>query len=142
MPLVFQWFLILLPSLSMVFNGSGPLVKRCDGFDGSLWSSPCQPYHPFYRQGGVENIEVGNLCWVFRSNSSPSPEPQAEIGRPPLILLPPVLLLPEQLPVHHQSHLACNPVQGEAASYPLEGEEHGRNCIGQLGRPSFASYCV
>ena len=38
-----QWFydgfLMLLPSLSMVFNGSGPLVKRCDGFDGSLWSS-------------------------------------------------------------------------------------------------------
>ena len=22
----------------MVFDGSGPLVKRCDGFDGSLWS--------------------------------------------------------------------------------------------------------
>ena len=37
-----QWFydgfLMLLPSLSMVFDGSGPLVKRCDGFDGSLWS--------------------------------------------------------------------------------------------------------
>ena len=37
-PMVFQWFFILLPSLSMVFDGSGPLVKRCDGFDGSLWS--------------------------------------------------------------------------------------------------------
>ena len=23
----------------MVFDGSGPLVKRCDGFDGSLWSN-------------------------------------------------------------------------------------------------------
>ena len=23
----------------MVFDGFGPLVKRCDGFDGSLWSS-------------------------------------------------------------------------------------------------------
>ena len=38
-----QWFydgfLMLLPSLSMVFDGSGPLVKRCDGFDGSLWSN-------------------------------------------------------------------------------------------------------
>ena len=38
-----QWFydgfLILLPSLSMVFDGSGPLVKRCNGFDGSLWSN-------------------------------------------------------------------------------------------------------
>ena len=22
----------------MVFDSSGPLVKRCDGFDGSLWS--------------------------------------------------------------------------------------------------------
>ena len=37
----FQCFFILLPSassLSMVFDGSGPLVKRCDGFNGSLWS--------------------------------------------------------------------------------------------------------
>ena len=39
-PMVFQWFFILLPSLPMVFDGSGPLVKRCDGFDGSLWSKP------------------------------------------------------------------------------------------------------
>ena len=36
--MVFRWFLIFLPSLSMVFDGSGPLVKRCDGFDGLLWS--------------------------------------------------------------------------------------------------------
>ena len=28
-----------LPSLLMVFDGSGPLVKRCDGFDGSSWSN-------------------------------------------------------------------------------------------------------
>ena len=37
-----QWFyngfLMLLPSLSMVFDGSRPLVKWCDGFDGSSWS--------------------------------------------------------------------------------------------------------
>jgi len=37
-PMVFQWFLELLTSLSMVFDDFGPLVKRCDGFDGSLWS--------------------------------------------------------------------------------------------------------
>ena len=37
--MVFQWFLVLLPSLSMVFDGFGPLVKRCDGFDGSSWSN-------------------------------------------------------------------------------------------------------
>ena len=30
---------MLLPSLSMVFDGSRPLIKRCDGFDGSLWST-------------------------------------------------------------------------------------------------------
>ena len=30
---------MLPPSLSMVFDGSGALVKRCDGFDGSLWSN-------------------------------------------------------------------------------------------------------
>ena len=34
----FNVFFILLPSLSMVFDGSGPLVKRCNGFDGSSWS--------------------------------------------------------------------------------------------------------
>ena len=39
-PMVFRWFLMLLPSLLMVFDGSGPLVKQCDGFDGSLWSKP------------------------------------------------------------------------------------------------------
>ena len=37
--MVFRWFFIFLPSLSMVFDGSGPLVERCDGFDGSLWST-------------------------------------------------------------------------------------------------------
>ena len=37
--MVFQWFSVLLPSLSMVFDGFGPLVKRCDGFDESLWSN-------------------------------------------------------------------------------------------------------
>ena len=36
---IFQWFFILLPLLSMVFNDYGALVKRCDGFDGSLWSN-------------------------------------------------------------------------------------------------------
>ena len=45
-----QWFydgfLMLLPSLSMVFDGFGPLVKRCDGFDGSLWSTESFD-HPF-----------------------------------------------------------------------------------------------
>ena len=34
---------MLLPSLSMVFDGSVPLVKRCDGFDGSLWSRSLLP---------------------------------------------------------------------------------------------------
>ena len=34
----FSMVLVLLPSLSMVFDGFGPLVKRCDGFDGSSWS--------------------------------------------------------------------------------------------------------
>ena len=36
---VFSMVFFLLPSLSMVFDGSGPLAKRCDGFDGSLWSN-------------------------------------------------------------------------------------------------------
>ena len=37
---------MLLPSLSMVFDGSRPLVKRCDGFDGSLWSTVYILYSP------------------------------------------------------------------------------------------------
>ena len=36
--MVFRCFFIFLPSLSMVFDGSGPLVKRCDGFGGSFRS--------------------------------------------------------------------------------------------------------
>ena len=48
--MVFRWFLIFLPSVSMVFDGSGPLVERCDGFEGSLWSSDqvcnkCKHHH-------------------------------------------------------------------------------------------------
>ena len=36
-----EYFLvfIMLPLLSMVFDGYGPLVKQSDGFDGALWSS-------------------------------------------------------------------------------------------------------
>ena len=30
---------IAINGFSMVFYGSGPLVKRCDGFNGSLWSN-------------------------------------------------------------------------------------------------------
>ena len=48
-----QWFydgfLMLLPSLSMVFDGSGPLVKRCDGFDGSLWSNVNHVHHVHWK---------------------------------------------------------------------------------------------
>ena len=55
-PMVFQWFLILLPSLSMVFDGSGPLVKRCDGFDGSLWSR--KEYRIMATREGVNGMLV------------------------------------------------------------------------------------
>ena len=38
----FQWFFdslgVIQPLVSMVFNGHGPLVQRCDGFDGSFSS--------------------------------------------------------------------------------------------------------
>ena len=46
----YDGFFLLLPSLSMVFDGFGPLVERCDGFDGSLWSRSSARfkyhYHP------------------------------------------------------------------------------------------------
>ena len=39
----FQWFFdgfgVLQPLASMVFNGNGPLVQRCDGFNVSFTSS-------------------------------------------------------------------------------------------------------
>ena len=44
--MVFRWFLIFLPSLSMVFDGSGPLVKQFDGFDWSSWSN----LFPFFQR--------------------------------------------------------------------------------------------
>ena len=57
-----QWFydgfLMLLPSLSMVFDGSGPLVKRCDGFNGSLWST--------IRDGDRTVLTVCTLFSLFR----------------------------------------------------------------------------
>ena len=49
-----QWFydgfLMLLPSLSMVFDGSGPLVKRCDGSDGSLWSNAVHAHSKLHKR--------------------------------------------------------------------------------------------
>ena len=64
-----QWFydgfLMLLPSLSMVFNGSGPLVKRCDGFDGSLWSRGLQllPWQMVLHK--IERKVIPNLLIVW-----------------------------------------------------------------------------
>ena len=56
-----QWFydgfLMLLPSLSMVFDGSGPLAKRCDGFDGSLWSKRQQEQIPVVFWAGLPRWE-------------------------------------------------------------------------------------
>ena len=49
--MVFQCFFILLPSLSMVFDGSGPLVNRCDGFNGSLWSHTDHEFTCFTLKG-------------------------------------------------------------------------------------------
>ena len=61
-----QWFydgfLMLLPSLSMVFDGSGPLVKRCDGFDGSLWSTT------WWGGDGLESLWKINIT-NFKFNS-------------------------------------------------------------------------
>ena len=76
-PMVFQWFLILLPSLSMVFDGSGPLVKRCDGFDGSLWSRLgclCDNLENLFLQ---EYEVIGGL--VFNKDSK-------EENKPPMVV--------------------------------------------------------
>ena len=55
---------MLLPSLSMVFDGSGPLVKRCDGFDGSLWSNMSQRWK---KRGLVKKLP-NPACWGFLHN--------------------------------------------------------------------------
>ncbi len=54
----FDGFLIFLPSLSMVFDGSGPLVQRCDGFDGSSW---CES----------ESESITSFLWSFAISNSP-----------------------------------------------------------------------
>ena len=36
--IAFNGFGVIQPLVSMVFNGQGPLVQQCDGFDGSLTS--------------------------------------------------------------------------------------------------------
>ena len=42
----FQWFFdgfgVIQPLVSMVFNGYGPLVQQCDGFNGSFTSKLSQ----------------------------------------------------------------------------------------------------
>ena len=62
-----QWFydgfLMLLPSLSMVFDGSGPLVKRCDGFDGSSWSRPNCQMCPLKQDLAPTMIAVIVILW-------------------------------------------------------------------------------
>ena len=64
-----QWFydgfLMLLPSLSMVFDGSRPLVKRCDGFDGSLWSRTLT----WYRKSFL-------MVWVARTMRASTEPPR------------------------------------------------------------------
>ena len=71
-PMVFQWFLILLPSLSMVFDGFGPLVKRCDGFDGSLWSNyewtPMTPNPHIHSSSGREPVNIPRLVTSDRTS--------------------------------------------------------------------------
>ena len=72
---------MLLPSLSMVFDGSGPLVKRCDGFDGSLWSTryPHHWWHPWPRtkwQGRIERRVCGFMTGNKKSTRVHFPHPQ------------------------------------------------------------------
>ena len=66
----FQWFFdglgVIQPLVSMVFNGHGPLVQRCDGFDGSFTSIliprlttkigqfPCQNRMPRRQSAGTQ----------------------------------------------------------------------------------------
>ena len=64
----------------MVFDGSTPLVKRCDGFDGSLWSNTNpqggRSWQPFVesKNGHANFCEVRiyyfrDKCVVFARNS-------------------------------------------------------------------------
>ena len=130
---------MLLPSLSMVFDGSGPLVKRCDGFDGSLWSTLVYRTFPWCtlctQRSGLGSYPLvckggGQLSWqdlaaymVTRdiSESSHSHQPQ-----PPCIWWP---LLPTRflkfLDHNHTAGHSHDGYQGylwdESILLPLDG---------------------
>ena len=71
--MVLRWFLMLLPSLSMDFDGSGPLVKRCDGFDGLLWSKTDN--HDVDRNG---DGKMTFLKWTYTPYSKALPHHQTQ----------------------------------------------------------------
>ena len=68
--MVVQWFLVLLPSISTVFDGFGPFVKRCDGFDRSLWSNLRTSWH--FSTLGRSRGEQGDLG-IGQREAQPTP---------------------------------------------------------------------
>ena len=60
----------------MVFDGSGPLVKRCDGFNGSLWSNVYPP-----PQGGI-NRRSGRRGGARRKKRGLFAQIQMRLGGP------------------------------------------------------------
>ena len=100
-----QWFydgfFMLLPSLSMVFDGSGPLVKRWDGFDGSLWSrmlqSGCIP--SLVDSGSLDTLRLSEdlqECPIASSVATREQTVQVLI-----VIIGVLSIFTEQLCVHH-----------------------------------------
>ena len=58
-PMVFQWFSVSQPLVTMFFNGCQPLVQRCDGNDTSLRSSLTRtPTYDKYLEQMVTKVEL------------------------------------------------------------------------------------
>ena len=56
----------------MVFDGSGPLDKRCDGFDGSLWSKGNRDYYKFGdKRGCVTYATRAFATPIFVASATP-----------------------------------------------------------------------
>ena len=79
----------------MVFDGSVSLVKRCDGFDGSLWSTAKTP------KSGHQGTRL--WLWLTSSPSSCAVEPDVVIVELHLILMCELRCPPVGALSHHPS---------------------------------------
>ena len=88
----FQWFFnglgVIQPLALMIFIGHGPLVQRCDGFDGSLTSIPGHIYQSsvfhfqswFLSKLNVDNMDSSWVKYFLASMAAPPPQDGSSQG--------------------------------------------------------------